>query len=631
MSLSTFTIGARALPPDQRAALASTVRLLSCLVTESIVRALYFPLEGFEATGFTVVLKPGVSSDHPYSNSDILAIIPLRHVPVYKHDGQDERAKEIGLLDPLDMMPSVFELSSVPNDVLDGRPHSNLSAAILRILTAPGWDVKSSTALMLNKGPLSIWYMCAQSLKLDAATADDIGEEFASAVRWSSYSFENPPPAPTFDSPSIDWEESIVEGHPTHPMHKTRRFLSPLPDFAPGAYDLYNPKLRFVAVPKGDLKITYNFEELTRPLLDAAAQRAGNPLIIPDGYAVVPIHELQVAHVQEKFSDVQVYPEEFNLDVRAQQSIRSVIIPNVYHELSLKLGVGIKLTSAVRTISPESAYLGPRFSSQVVPFLELDPEIVTVAKELASVVHAHPNGEIGKHCAAIVRECYENTSEERGERLIVCTSLVESGHSGEGGDVPPVIRVFNLDTEDKRAEWLDKFVAIFFRAFIPSVLKNGVAFECHPQNCLARFDLKTKELKGFIIRDFGGLRIHPPTLYESTGVELDFLSGHSIIADDLEDVYTRMYHTVFHNHLQQLIRVLGLHYNGRGWDIVRKNLRDAIPQSHPLWATWMSPERKTFPGKCFMRMRMSGMYRFHLHGPFPNLIHYTGTNEKSVV
>jgi hypothetical protein len=105
-------------------------------------------------------------------------------------------------------------------------------------------------------------------------------------------------------------------------MHKTRRFLSPLPDFAPGTYDLYNPKLRFVAVPRGDLKITYNFEELTRPLLDAAAQKAGHPLTVPDGHAVVPLHELQVAHVQEKFSGVQVYPKEFNLDLRAQQSIR---------------------------------------------------------------------------------------------------------------------------------------------------------------------------------------------------------------------------------------------------------------------------------------------------------------------
>lgn len=81
---------------------------------------------------------------------------------------------------------------------------------------------------------------------------------------------------------------------------------------------------------------------------------------------------------------------------------------------------------------------------------------MTVAKELASVVHKHPDGEVAKHCAAIIREAHENMSEERGERLIVCTALVESGHSGEGGHIPPVIRVFELDTEEKRIEWLSK-------------------------------------------------------------------------------------------------------------------------------------------------------------------------------
>ena len=172
------------------------------------------------------------------------------------------------------------------------------------------------------------------------------------------------------------------------------------------------------------------------------------------------------------------------------------------------------------------------------------------------------------------------------------------------------------------------------------MLDNGVAFECHPQNCLARFDIVTKELRGFIIRDFGGLRVHLETLKVSTGVELEFQAGHSIIAKDLDDVYTRMYHTVFHNHLQQLIRVLGLHYNGRGWAVVRALLEELIPKSHGLYNAWLSPERKTLPGKCFLRMRMSGMYRFvsvqpsttnrddtspqHLHGPFSNLIHYRG-------
>lgn len=142
------------------------------------------------------------------------------------------------------------------------------------------------------------------------------------------------------------------------------------------------------------------------------------------------------------------------------------------------------------------------------------------------------------------------------------------------------------------------------------MLHNGVAFECHPQNCVARFDLQTKELKGFIIRDFGGLKVHPETLKSTTGVELDFMAGHSIVAGTLDAVYTRMYHTIVHNNFQQLIRVLGLHYNGLGWKIVREQLVANIPREHPLYTAWLSPEQSTLPGKCFLRMRMSSMYRF---------------------
>lgn len=116
----------------------------------------------------------------------------------------------------------------------------------------------------------------------------------------------------------------------------------------------------------------------------------------------------------------------------------------------------MKLTSAVRTISPESAYLGPRFSTQVVPVLTMNRNIVTVARELASAVHSHPDGEIAKHCAAIVRECHEDMSDDRGERLIVCTALVEKGHAGPDGHLPAVIRIFGLDTEEKKLRWLEK-------------------------------------------------------------------------------------------------------------------------------------------------------------------------------
>ncbi|KAG6888932.1 hypothetical protein C0995_004945 [Termitomyces sp. Mi166 len=596
------------LNPSDRAIFATNARLISCFVTESLLKALYIPIFGFKIAGVAVVLLGDFDAPpRSYESKDILAIVVLHHIPLL-HESTGASERKISLLDPLDMVPIIFEISHGFGG--PATEHDDLSAVILSALSAQGWDIAISTRLKLCKSAVSIWEKFASSLNLDKNLIKDISAEFLSSVKWQTYSYRNPPHAPQLSSSSIEWEQSIVEGHPTHPMHKLRYFLQPLPDFAPGTVDLYHPRLRLVAVPRVNLHITYDFEDLARPVVDAMFRKAGKDMEIRENYVAIPVHELQVTHIQDKFQEAEIYPENINLDLLAQQSIRSVIVPEAYTRLSLKLGVGIKLTSAVRTISPASAYLGPRFSKYVVPALCLDPKIVTVAKELASVVHRHPSGETAKHCSAIIREAHENTSEERGERLIVCTALVESGHSGEGGHIPPVIRVFGLDTEDKRIEWLSKFIRMLFDAFLPSVLHNGVAFECHPQNCLARFDLVTKELKGFIIRDFGGLRVHPETLKASTGVDLDVHEGHSIIAPDLDDVYTRMYHTVFHNHLQQLIRVLGLHYNGRGWDVAREHLNAVIPGDHPLHAAWLSPERKSLPSKCFLRMRMSGMYRF---------------------
>jgi len=176
------------------------------------------------------------------------------------------------------------------------------------------------------------------------------------------------------------------------------------------------------------------------------------------------------------------------------------------------------------------------------------------------------------------------------------------------------------------------FVCLFFAAFLPPMLQDGVAFEAHPQNTVARFSLaEPHELRGFIIRDFGGLRVHPPTLLASTGVALDVVPGHSIVGETLDDVYTRMYHNMFHNHLQQLVRVLGLHYNGKGWQVIRARLREAIPRGHALEKAWLGEEVKTIAGKCFMRMRMVGAYRFHLHGQFPNLLHYVGVETETPV
>jgi len=114
MSISALRLAG--LNPGDRATFAVNARLISCLVTESLLRALYIPIHGFEATGICVLLGNNVSSEppsqRPYASKDILAIVPLRDVPIFRHDGTDARGKEIGLLDPLDMFPLVFEVDA---------------------------------------------------------------------------------------------------------------------------------------------------------------------------------------------------------------------------------------------------------------------------------------------------------------------------------------------------------------------------------------------------------------------------------------------------------------------------------------------------------------------------------------
>ena len=97
----------------ERASFATTARLLSCLVTESLVRAIFVPLRCPDGVGIGVVLNAPVSNIRAtdcisYSQGDVLAIIVFKNVPVFKHDSNDPRGKEVGLLDPLDMSPLVL-------------------------------------------------------------------------------------------------------------------------------------------------------------------------------------------------------------------------------------------------------------------------------------------------------------------------------------------------------------------------------------------------------------------------------------------------------------------------------------------------------------------------------------------
>ena len=154
-----------------------------------------------------------------------------------------------------------------------------------------------------------------------------------------------------------------------------------------------------------------------------------------------------------------------------------------------------------------------------------------------------------------------------------------------------------------------RFIELSSRALIPPLVTNGVAFEAHAQNLLLRVNRYTGELLGFVIRDLGGLRIHPETLRRTTGVDFQFLPDHCIATETLEEIYPKFYHTYVHNHVQRLIRLLDLHDSGVGWEILRRHMGNVIPMSHPLRRIWLSRESRQVQSKCLMRMRMKDSYR----------------------
>lgn len=186
-----------------------------------------------------------------------------------------------------------------------------------------------------------------------------------------------------------------------------------------------------------------------------------------------------------------------------------------------------------------------------------------------------------------------------------------------------------------------RYIRIACEALIPALIQNGVAFEAHAQNVLVRLDVETGKVRGFVLRDLGGLRIHPPTLRESTGTNFQFLPNHCVATNTLEEIFPKFYHTFVHNHIQRLTRVLGLHYNGRGWEMLRKHMGAVIPRTHPVWKVWMDPASTNVDSKCLMRMRMRDSYRdvsvklqeaviYYAHrffqmvySPYPNMIQYS--------
>ena len=184
------------LAPPQRADFAVTSRLFSCLVTETLLRGLYFPLSDVShgATGFALILLHGPSTTSAFRAvdiqiTDIFALIPLQGVPVLSCEEDGTTIKEITLLDPLDLVPLPLMISKYDQLQSHGiRNPCPLTTAILDTLNAYGGFERSKCQLDICWDPVVFWRHYARYASLADDLTDEIAQELANSVKWQGNS-----------------------------------------------------------------------------------------------------------------------------------------------------------------------------------------------------------------------------------------------------------------------------------------------------------------------------------------------------------------------------------------------------------------------------------------------------------
>src|SRR5882757_8384851 len=107
-------------------------------------------------------------------------------------------------------------------------------------------------------------------------------------------------------------------------MHRARHAVPPLPFQDPQNRDWKHPRIHFAAVPRSRLDIIGPFEREIRCITELAARSLGMPLSQRDGCVIVPVYDLQITNIRDKFPNVEILDDEFSIPSLSQASIRYV-------------------------------------------------------------------------------------------------------------------------------------------------------------------------------------------------------------------------------------------------------------------------------------------------------------------
>ena len=429
------------------------------------------------------------------------------------------------------------------------------------------------------------------------------------------------------DIDDVLYSESLIfEGHPTHPLTKTKLPLSmeEVRTYSPEFEKIIN--LKVMLIHNEYVNVTtildhsqFILNEVIPEYLDELHTFMNDRERLLKDYKVILVHPWQYEHTirnkyKEWLQDYILISTPFQVPSKATSSFRTMSLIN--HPYHVKLPVNVQATSAVRTVSPETTIDGPKLSQalhrELNQYTQLD-----VALEPYGLF-AKTDSDDARQLACIIRE--KPFTKDDGI-LLVTGALVNKNVVDNEITVDSYLKWIN---DDINQHTIRQFMRNYTRQLVTPLLAliqdYGIALEAHMQNTLVH--LGPKYQIQFIVRDLGGSRIDIKTLSQKLKhIEVE---NKSLLADSIEEVIMKFQHAVVQNQLAELI------FHFKKYEFIKEEelfniiqeeievaINDTKPHADTLRKVLFGP---TITVKALLKMRMKKKVKKYLNISLDNPI-----------
>lgn len=432
-------------------------------------------------------------------------------------------------------------------------------------------------------------------------------------------------------NPALLLEQWGTLGHPWHPGYKTKLGLSAQEVMALSPEFRAELSLSLAALKADKAHVALaggvgNYrqwfaERFPRHLLrweEALGQRGEDP----SAWLPLPVHPYQGNRLlPEKFAaeiaqgDLLLLPE-VRMDATPTMSFRTVVpdgAPSLPH---IKLPVSLRLTSVQRTVSPKSAVMGPRLTDMLTRIVADESGFggtLDIVGEEVGVHYIDPDGDDdrSRHLSVLFR-CNPMSKRTASLFPVPAGALFADTPVDGRALVTELVALSYGDHVDGALQFYRRYADTVLTAVLAPYLLYGIAFEAHQQNSFIMVDRGCRPVQ-LLVRDFGDVRIHGPSLHRA-GVELEvFRKGHTVFDSDAP-VRDKLLHAVMLCHLSELGLLLARSYRHNEdafWSVLQASTHDAFDRLRPRTEArrWQAERAAVleadWPAKAFLRMRLS--------------------------